>query len=75
MGDVQQASDWATGARGRQATRLAPLFIPPSDEQPLWAPGDQLTYDDLPPHPTTINAKTQGCECYSDDGTQPSGVC
>lgn len=48
MGDVQQASDLATGARGRQATRLAPLFIPPSDVRPLRAPGDRLTYDDLP---------------------------
>lgn len=27
------------------------------------------------PHPTTIHAKTQGCECYSADGPQPSGVC
>lgn len=26
------------------------------------------------PHPTTIHAKTQACECYSADGTQPSGV-
>lgn len=47
MGDVQRASDWATGARGHQATCLVPLFIPPSDEQPLWAPGDRVTYDDL----------------------------
>lgn len=76
MGDVQQVSDWATGARGRrQATHLAPLFIPLSDEQPLRAPGDRLTYDDLSPHPTTVHAKTQGCECYSADGTQPSRGC
>lgn len=51
MGDVQKASDRATGAKGRQATHLAPLFIPPSDEQPLRAPGDRLTYDDLPHTP------------------------
>lgn len=51
MGDVQQVSDWATGARGRQATHLAPLFISPSDEEPLQAPGDRLTYDDLPHTP------------------------
>lgn len=46
MGDVQLASDWATGTRGPRS-----LFIPPSDEQHLQAPGDRLTYDDLPHTP------------------------
>lgn len=60
MGDVQRASDWATGARGRQATSLSALFIPPSDEQHLQAPGDRLTYDDLPHTPPPSMPKHKG---------------
>lgn len=37
-----------------------------------WGPTD-LRWSS--PHPITINAKTQGSECSSADGTQPSGVC